>query len=109
MKAGSSAPTAPARSSIPKGFPARISVGSLTLAGLYVIAVIRLSRRTRSAGATASNTIAATAIGVVLGRKAEIIVALTILISTFSANSVILTAPRVSRHGVNDNLFFKTR
>src|SRR6185437_8121153 len=91
-----------------RAFPRAFLFGSLTLAGLYVIAVIAYLVALGPAGATASNTIAATAIGVVLGRKAEIIVALTILISTFSAaNSVILTAPRVFYAMANDNLFFK--
>jgi basic amino acid/polyamine antiporter, APA family len=91
-----------------RAFPRAFLLGSITLAGLYVIAVIAYLFALGPAGATASNTIAATAIGVVLGRKAEIIVALTILISTFSAaNSVILTAPRVFYAMANDNLFFK--
>lgn len=91
-----------------KAFPRAFLLGSITLAGLYVIAVIGYLIALGPAGATASNTIAATSIGVILGRKAEIIVALTILISTFSAaNSVILTAPRVFYAMANDNLFFK--
>jgi len=91
-----------------KAFPRAFLLGSLVLAGLYIVAVIAYLAALGPAGATASNTIASTAVGVVLGRKAEIIVALTILISTFSAaNSVILTAPRVFYAMANDNLFFK--
>ena len=91
-----------------RAFPRAFLLGSLTLAGLYIIAVIAYLVALGPAGATASNTIASTSIGVVIGRKAEIIVALTILISTFSAaNSVILTAPRVFYAMANDNLFFK--
>src|SRR5579859_4192003 len=91
-----------------KAFPRAFLFGSLTLAGLYVIAVIAYLVALGPAGATASNTIASTSVGVVLGRRAEIIVALTILVSTFSAaNSVILTAPRVFYAMANDNLFFK--
>jgi APA family basic amino acid/polyamine antiporter len=91
-----------------KAFPRAFLLGSLVLAGLYIIAVIAYLVALGPAGATASNTIASTSVGVVLGRKAEIIVALTILISTFSAaNSVILTAPRVFYAMANDNLFFK--
>ena len=60
------------------------------------------------AAATASDAIAATAAAAVLGPWAGKIIALTILISTFSAaNSVILTAPRVFYAMANDNLFFK--
>ena len=91
-----------------KAFPRAFLLGSLVLAGLYIIAVIAYLIALGPAGATASNTIASTSVGVVLGRKAEIIVALTILVSTFSAaNSVILTAPRVFYAMANDNLFFK--
>ena len=91
-----------------KAFPRAFLLGSLTLAGLYLVAVIAYLVALGPAGATASTTIASTSVGVVLGRKAEIIVALTILISTFSAaNSVILTAPRVFYAMANDNLFFK--
>jgi basic amino acid/polyamine antiporter, APA family len=91
-----------------KAFPRAFLLGSLVLAGLYIVAVIAYLVALGPAGATASNTIASTSVGVVLGRKAEIIVALTILISTFSAaNSVILTAPRVFYAMASDNLFFK--
>jgi APA family basic amino acid/polyamine antiporter len=91
-----------------KAFPRAFLLGSLVLAGLYLIAVVAYLAALGPAGATASNTIASTSVGVVLGRRAEIIVALTILISTFSAaNSVILTAPRVFYAMANDNLFFK--
>jgi basic amino acid/polyamine antiporter, APA family len=91
-----------------KAFPRAFLLGSLVLAGLYIIAVTAYLVALGPAGATASNTIASTSVGVVLGRKAEIIVALTILVSTFSAaNSVILTAPRVFYAMANDNLFFK--
>ncbi len=91
-----------------KAFPRAFLLGSLVLAGLYLIAVVAYLVALGPAGATASNTIASTSVGVVLGRRAEIIVALTILISTFSAaNSVMLTAPRVFYAMANDNLFFK--
>ena len=57
----------------------------------------RLSRPLRELAATA-----------VLGPWAGRAIALTILVSTFSAaNSVILTAPRVFYAMANDNLFFK--
>jgi len=91
-----------------KAFPRSFLLGSLTLSALYIVAVIAYLIALGPAGATASNTIAATAVSVVLGRKAQIIVALTILVSTFSAaNSVMLTSPRVFYAMANDNLFFK--
>src|ERR1700680_263028 len=91
-----------------KAFPRAFLLGSLVLAGLYLVAVIAYLVALGPAGATASNAIAATSVSVVLGRNAQIIVALTILVSTFSAaNSVMLTAPRVFYAMANDNLFFK--
>ncbi len=55
-----------------------------------------------------SDAIAAAAVVAVLGPWSGKLVALTILISTFSAaNSVILTAPRVFYAMAKDNLFFK--
>jgi APA family basic amino acid/polyamine antiporter len=91
-----------------KAFPRSFLIGSLILIGLYLFAVVAYLFALGPAGTAASDTIAATAVGVVLGPWASKIVALTILISTFSAaNSVILTAPRVFYAMANDNLFFK--
>jgi basic amino acid/polyamine antiporter, APA family len=91
-----------------KAFPRAFLLGSLVLITLYLLAIFGYLFALGPAGATASNTIAATAVSIVLGRKAQIIVALTILVSTFSAaNSVVLTAPRVFYAMANDNLFFK--
>src|SRR3989475_4306271 len=80
-----------------RNFPRAFLAGSLILAGLYMIAVVAYLVALGPAASTASEAIAATAVSTVLGRKAQIIVALTILVSTFSAtNSVILTALRPS-------------
>lgn len=91
-----------------KAFPRAFLAGSLILMGIYLIAVVGYLFALGPAAATASDAIAASAITAVLGPWAGRIVALTILISTFSAaNSVILTAPRVFYAMANDNLFFK--
>lgn len=91
-----------------KAFPRAFLFGSLVLMGLYLIAVVAYLFALGPAATAASDAIAATAVGAVLGPWAGKIVALTILISTFSAaNSVILTAPRVFYAMANDNLFFK--
>jgi basic amino acid/polyamine antiporter, APA family len=91
-----------------QNFPRAFLAGSLLLSGLYIIAILAYLIALGPAAATASDTIAATAVAAVLGRWAGKIVAATILISTFSsANSVILTAPRVFYAMANDNLFFK--
>ena len=75
---------------------------------LYVIANIAYLVALGPAAATVSDAIAADAVGRVLGPWAGKIVAVAILISTFSAtNSVVLTAPRVFYAMANDRLFFK--
>ncbi len=91
-----------------RSFPRAFLAGSLLLAGLYMIAVLAYLVALGPAAATASDAIAATAVGEVLGPWAGKLVALTILVSTFSAtNSVILTAPRVFYAMAHDDLFFK--
>src|SRR6266852_674257 len=88
-----------------KCFPRAFLLGSLSLAAIYLIAVVAYLFALGPVAATASD---ATAVAVVLGPWAGKIVAVTILISTFSAtNSVVLTAPRVFYAMANDNLFFK--
>jgi basic amino acid/polyamine antiporter, APA family len=90
-----------------KSFPRAFLVGSLLLAGLYLFAVIAYLVALGPAAATASDTIASAAAKSVLGPWAGILVAATILVSTFSStNSVMLTAPRVFFAMANDNLFF---
>ncbi len=91
-----------------RNFPRAFLAGSLALAGLYMIAVLAYLVALGPAASTASEAIAATAVRAVLGPWAGKIVALTILVSTFSAtNSVILTAPRVFYAMAHDDLFFK--
>jgi len=91
-----------------KAFPRAFLLGSLTLTGLYLIAIIAYLNALGPAAATNSEAIAATAATAVLGPWAGRAIACTILISTFSAaNSVVLTAPRVFYAMAKDNLFFK--
>jgi basic amino acid/polyamine antiporter, APA family len=90
-----------------KSFPRAFLLGSLILVGLYLIANVAYLVALGPPAATASDAIAATAATAVLGPWAGKIIALTILISTFSStNSVVLTAPRVFYAMANDNLFF---
>ena len=92
-----------------KVFPRAFLLGSLTLIALYVFAVTGYLVALGPARASESEAIAATAVNAVLGPRAGKLVALTILISVFSAtNSVVLTAPRVFYAMAKDNLFFKT-
>jgi basic amino acid/polyamine antiporter, APA family len=91
-----------------KCFPKAFLMGSLLLAGLYLFAVIAYLVALGPAQAAATDTIASTAARQAIGPWAAKLVAFTILISTFSsANSVILTAPRVFFAMANDKLFFK--
>jgi basic amino acid/polyamine antiporter, APA family len=91
-----------------KSFPRAFLLGSLTLTGLYLIAIVAYLNALGPAAATASEAIAATAASAVLGPWAGRAIAATILVSTFSAaNSVVLTAPRVFYAMAQDNLFFK--
>src|SRR6202045_4776175 len=91
-----------------KAFPRAFLLGSLTLTGLYLIAIVAYLNALGPTAATNSEAIAATAATAVLGPWAGRAIAFTILISPFSAaNSVILTAPRVFYAMANDDLFFK--
>ncbi len=91
-----------------KNFPRSFLLGSLILVALYLVAVLAYLFALGPAAATGSDAIAAAAVVAVLGPWAGKLVALTILISTFSAaNSVILTAPRVFYAMAKDDLFFK--
>jgi basic amino acid/polyamine antiporter, APA family len=90
-----------------RDFPRAFLAGSLILLSLYLIAVLAYLVALGPAGATVSETIAAAAVSTVLGPWAGKVVALTILVSTFSAaNSIILTAPRVFYAMAHDKLFF---
>jgi basic amino acid/polyamine antiporter, APA family len=92
-----------------KSFPRAFLLGSLILVGLYLIANVAYLVALGPVASTASDAIAATAAAAVLGPWAGKIIALAILISTFSAtNSVVLTAPRVFYAMATDNLFFKS-
>jgi APA family basic amino acid/polyamine antiporter len=91
-----------------KCFPRAFLYGSLTLAGLYLFAVIAYLVALGPKAAMESDAIAAAAAKAVLGGWAGKLVAAAILVSTFSAaNSVMLTAPRVFFAMSNDDLFFK--
>src|SRR2546423_14730530 len=91
-----------------KAFPRAFLLGSLVLMGLYLVAIAGYLFALGPVATASSETIAATAVSAVLGPWAAKIIALTILVSTFSAaNSVILTAPRVFYAMAQDDLFFK--
>ena len=91
-----------------KDFPRSLLWSVLALAAVYLIANAGYLVALGPARAAASDTIAATAFTAVLGPSAGKLVALTILISVFSAvNTVPLTAPRVFYAMASDGLFFR--
>src|SRR5499427_3618753 len=91
-----------------RAFPRAFLLGALVLIGLYLLALVAYLWALGPVATAASETIAAASVNAVLGSWAGKVVALTILVSTFSAaNSVILTAPRVFYAMAHDNLFLK--
>jgi basic amino acid/polyamine antiporter, APA family len=91
-----------------KNFPRALGSSVLFLAGLYLLANLGYLAALGPTRAAESDTIAASSIATVLGPSAAKWVALTILISVFSAiNSVVLTAPRVFYAMAADRLFFR--
>ena len=91
-----------------RNFPRALGSSVLFMVGVYLLANLGYLAALGPAKASASDTIAATSIASVLGPSAAKVVALTILVSVFSAiNSVVLTAPRVFYAMAADGLFFR--
>jgi len=91
-----------------RNFPRAFLAGMLALIGIYLLANVAYLAALDPSGAAHADAIAATSIAEVLGKKSAKVVALTILVSTFSAaNSVLLTAPRVFYAMAADKLFFR--
>jgi basic amino acid/polyamine antiporter, APA family len=92
-----------------RNFPLAFLAGSAALIGIYLFANIGYLAALGTQGVSDSNRVAATAVSTVIGPTAAKVVALTIMISMFSAaNSIILTAPRVYYAMANDGLFFRS-
>lgn len=91
-----------------RNFPRAFLAGSLILTALYLLANLAYLVALGPAAAASSDAIAATSMTAVLGPWAGKLIALTILVSTFSAaNSVALSSPRVFFAMAADGLFFK--
>src|SRR4051794_12056109 len=91
-----------------KDFPKALFFSVLAVAGVYLVANAGYLVALGPGRAAASDTIASSAFAAVLGASAAKFVALTILISVFSAlNTVPLTAPRVFYAMASDGLFFQ--
>ncbi|MDT8070734.1 MAG: amino acid permease [Terriglobia bacterium] len=91
-----------------RSFPRAFLVGSISLIVIYVVANLGYVTALGSAGAAASNSVAAEAIRVVLGPFFGKLIAVAILVSIFSAaNGLTLTSPRVYYAMANDGVFFR--
>jgi APA family basic amino acid/polyamine antiporter len=91
-----------------RDYPRALFWATLTLIVLYMVANAGYLVALGPQAAASSDVIAASAMKITLGPWAAKLVALTILISVFSAmNSVVLTAPRVFFAMARDGLFFR--
>lgn len=91
-----------------RNFPRAFLVGTLSLIAIYLIANLGYISALGSAGAAASNSVAADAMRAVLGPFFAKLIAVAILISMFSAaNGLTLTSPRVYYAMANDGVFFR--
>ena len=89
-------------------FPRAISIATLLLIVLYLLANAGYVRALGPVAAANSERVAADAIGAVLGPIAGVIVSVLILVSIFSAlNGLVLTTPRLYYAMARDGLFFQ--
>ncbi len=89
-------------------FPRAFLIASLALIGIYTLANLGYVAALGTAGAGASNRIAADAVSRVLGPGTARLITLAILISMFSAaNGLTLTGTRVYYAMADDGLFFR--
>src|SRR5438552_10915587 len=90
-----------------RNFPRALLIGSSTLIGIYLVANLAYLAALGPVKAAQTDSIAAAAVTAVIGPAASKLVALAILISTFSAtNGITLTAPRVYYAMARDGVFF---
>jgi basic amino acid/polyamine antiporter, APA family len=91
-----------------RNFPLAFMVGTAALIAIYLIANFGYLAALGSAGVAGSNRVAASAVSLTISPTAAKFVALTILISIFSAaNSIMLTSPRVYYAMARDGVFFR--
>jgi basic amino acid/polyamine antiporter, APA family len=90
-----------------RNFPRAFLLGMLTLIGLYLLANVAYFVALGPAASAKADSIAATAVGTALGANTAKLIAIAVMISTFSAaNSTFLTAPRIYYAMAYDGLFF---
>src|SRR5437867_5551223 len=90
-----------------RNFPRALFIGSAALIAIYLTANLAYLAALGPAKAAQTDSVAAAAMTAVVGPSASKLVALTILVSIFSAtNSIALTAPRVFYAMARDRVFF---
>jgi basic amino acid/polyamine antiporter, APA family len=88
-------------------FPRAFLLGMLTLIGIYLLANVAYFVTLGPEAAAKADSIAATSVMYVLGPEVAKLVAIAVMISTFSAaNATFLTAPRIYYAMAHDRLFF---
>jgi APA family basic amino acid/polyamine antiporter len=91
-----------------RSVPRAISLGTLALVGIYMVANLAYLAALGPARVAASERVAGEATAAVLGAGAGRLIALAIIISMYSAaHSVVITAPRVFYSMARDGLFFR--
>jgi APA family basic amino acid/polyamine antiporter len=91
-----------------RNFPRALFVGTAVLIFIYLIANVAYIAALGPAGVAGAKSVAAESLTAVINPTAAKLIALTILVSVFSAaNSNVLTCPRVYYAMANDGLFFR--
>jgi len=91
-----------------RNFPRAFFVGTVSLIAIYLLANFAYIAALGPAGVINSTSVAAESLTVIINPMAARLIAITILISVFSAaNSNVLSCPRVYYAMANDGLFFK--
>jgi APA family basic amino acid/polyamine antiporter len=90
-----------------RNFPKAFLLGMLILIGIYLLTNVAYFVALGPEASAKADSIAATAVGTILGANSAKLVALAVMVSTFSAaNSTFLTAPRIYYAMAYDGLFF---
>lgn len=88
-------------------FPRSIVIGTAALIGIYLLANVAYIAALGAEGVAGTDSVAADAVGALLGPVAGKLIAAVILVSMFSAaNGLTLTAPRVYYAMARDRVFF---
>jgi basic amino acid/polyamine antiporter, APA family len=91
-----------------RNYPRALFVGTAALIAIYLLANLAYLAALGPAGVAGSTSVAAESLTAVVNPTAARLIALTILVSVFSAaNSNVLTCPRVYYAMANDGLFFR--